>query len=205
MKTNFLKQENRLFEAVEGMSKGDIILFGSFTPPWEGGGGGGGEPTFPGSDPFPGGDPGGGGVGGGCAGYGAWLTNGSSVSDDLISEVPATIDATHRTITYTWIPFRGPLNIWRYESREVATQELIGGNWEFTNISHLGVTLAGTTTGFTLQYADIIPPDVAVFSSSTAYSELKFRVRAVFYCGGSPFEFEFTPSPYGNARRTFTV
>lgn len=207
MISTLLKQKKSSVKTkVEGLNR-LLILFGSFgtTPPWEGGGGGGGggQPTFPGSDPFPAGDPGGGGPGGGCAGYGAYLAQGSTVSDEDITVITTNIDATHRTKLYTWLPFKGPLNIWRYESRDLTTQELIGGSWQFTGISHLSVTLAGTTTGFTLQYTDVLPP-VLYYDYNSAYTDLKFRVRAVFYCGGNPFEFPFTPSPYGQSRKIFT-
>lgn len=190
MKTTIFKQKEDSANKVEGRATGPIILFGNIsTPPWEGGGGGGGggEPQFPGNDPFPGGDPGGGGIGGGCSGYGDWMAGDITVADDSISETTDNIDATHRTITYTWIPFKQVGNVYRYESRDVATQELIGGSWEFTGLSHIGVTLTGLTPGFTLQWTDYIPPATSV-TSTVATVTLNFRIRQLFYCGGSPFE-----------------
>lgn len=191
MKKKWLTQKKSQIKTASGKSTRPIILFGDFsTPPWEGGGGG---PTFPGNDPFPGGDPGSSGPGGGCAGYGNFLTGNSAISSDLISSDTTNIDATHRTITYTWIPFKQVANIWRFESREVGTQQKISGSWQFTGFSHLGVTLAGTTPGFTLQWTDFIPPATS-FNTSSAVVTLNFRVRTVYYCGGSPFEsnLEFT-------------
>lgn len=186
-----LKQRESLANKAEGRARGPIILFGNIsTPPWEGGGGGGGgggNPTFPGNDPFPGGDPGSGGPGGGCGGYGDWMAGGVTEASDFISETTNNIDATHRTITYTWVPFKQVANIYRFESREIATQQLIGGSWEFTGLSHQSVTLAGISTGFTLQWVDTIAPATSV-TSSVATITLNFRVRSVFYCGGFPFE-----------------
>lgn len=209
MKTKWLKQKESLVKAVGINATGHIILFGSFTtPPWEGGGGGGGgQPTFPGNDPFPGGDPGSGGPGGGCEGYGGWLTGNTALSSDLVSEETTDIDATHRTITYTWIPFKQVANIWRFESRELGTQEKIGGAWRFTGFSHLGVILAGITPGFTLQWTDYLPPATS-FTTYLATITLNFRVRTVFYCGGAPFEYDLTfvnGSKNGYAQHHFPV
>lgn len=186
MKAKLLKQKNAPSTTVEDKRTGPIILLGSFPPPWEGGGGGGG-PTFPGNDPFPGGDPGGGGAGGGCSGYGDWMTGQVTVADELISETTNNIDATHRTIAYTWTPFKQVANIYSFESRDIATQQLISGSWVFTALSHQSVTLTGITTGFTLQWFDYIAPTTSV-TSSVATVTLNFRVRQVFYCGGAPFE-----------------
>lgn len=117
MKTHSAKEERKLSAKVGIKATAPIILFGNLTlPPWvEGGGGGGGGPQFPGNDPFPGGDPGSGGVGGGCGGYGEWMAGQVTVASDFVSETVTNIDPSHRTITYTWIPFKQVGNIYRYE------------------------------------------------------------------------------------------
>ncbi|CAM4231611.1 hypothetical protein SAMN06265348_107185 [Pedobacter westerhofensis] len=70
---------------------------------------------------------------------------------------------------------------------------------------HQSITLAGTTTAYTLTYADINAPDAGLFNVSAAYVELNFRVRLTVYCGGAPFEFEVTTSPFEDVRKTFAV
>lgn len=168
------------------------------------------DPGGGGGDPFPGGDPGSGGGGGGgggdgCYGYVAGLAAGAAPSTALISSSITNIDATHRTIRFTWIPYRGPLGVWRYESRDLGTQEKVDGTWQWTDMTHQSITLAGTTTGYTLTYTDINTPDAGVFNVNTAYVELNFRVRLTTYCNGAPFEFEMTSSPYEEVRKTFPV
>lgn len=208
MKTTILKQKEDSANKVEGRATGPIILFGNIsTPPWEGGGGGGGGPTFPGNDPFPGGDPGSGGPGGGCVGYADWLIGSTTFSDELISEDVNDISPTQRTITYAWVPFKQVANIWRFESRELATQQLISDNWEYTGFSHLGVSVAGVLTGFTYQWIDTTPPATTV-TPSVATITLNFRIRRLLYCGGAPFEWDikFTDgTTQGFAQKSFQV
>ncbi|MCX2481569.1 hypothetical protein OQY15_20885 [Pedobacter sp. MC2016-15] len=73
------------------------------------------------------------------------------------------------------------------KSREVATQELIAGSWEFTALSHQGVILAGLTSGFTLQWFDLNTPETSI-TPTVATVTLNFRIRQSFNCGGFPFE-----------------
>lgn len=190
----------------ERSSKGPIILFGNINtpPPWEGGGGGG---TFPGNDPFPGGDPGSGGSGGGCGGYADWLIGNSTFSDEIIDEEINDISPTDRTITYTWVPFRSVANIWRFESREVATQQFISGQWQYTGLSHLSVIAAGIFSGFTYQWYNTLSP-VTIVTPGVATIKLYFRIRRLLYCGGAPFEWDikFTDGTTdGYAEKSFQV
>lgn len=186
--------------------KTHIILFGGITDPGDGGGGGGGGGDGGGGggggDPFPGGDPGG---GSGCAAYAINLVQGAAVTTTSISSSVTNIDATHRTILYTWAVYTGPLGIWRYVSRDLGTQIKISGAWQWVSISHLSVTLEGTTLGYTLTYTDLLPPSGVIVSPVSAYMELNFQVRLTFYCGGAPFELPITPSGGGIANKPFTA
>ncbi|MBB6270581.1 hypothetical protein HDF26_001008 [Pedobacter cryoconitis] len=175
-------------------AKTHLILFGSITDPGSGGGGG---------DPGGGGGGGGGSGGGNCAQEAQSLINGTSITNTLLSSDIYNIDATNRTILYTWIVINGPLGVWRYESRDLGTQQKVGGAWQWVSIVHQSVTLAGYTTGFTLTYTDVLPPNGIVVGPTTAYMELNFSLRLTFNCVGNPYDVPIYSPGEGIAKKTF--
>ena len=180
--------------------KTHLILFGSIV---DGGGSGGGSG---------GGDGGGGGGnnGGGGIDYNACVRSlvtsiaDVAVSTALLSSDIQNIDATHRTITYTWVVYASILGGWQFVSRDIGTQENIGGVWQWISLAHQGVTLQGATLTYTLTYSDLQPPRAVVYSTTTAYTELYFQVRLTTYCTGLPVDVEITDkTTHGVAKKVF--